>query len=103
MSSHRRPSQPFTQDEATKPKLARRSTVATHLGMMTTSKAASVRREPLVAAGELLSVSRRNKRNSVANAITVTGVTEALLVGEFRLVRENRDVESVVTYYTIIQ
>ena len=89
MSSHRRPSQPFTQDEATKPKLARRSTVATHLGMMTTSKAASVRREPLVAAGELLSVSRRNKRNSVANAITVTGVTEALLVGEFRLVREN--------------
>ena len=61
--------------------LKRRSTVATHLGV-TSSKAAPVRREPLVAAGELLSVSRRRKRNSVANAITVTGVTEALLVGE---------------------
>ena len=55
--------------------------MAPHLGM-NTSKPASVRKEPLVAAGELLSVSRRNKRNSVANAITVTGVTEALLVGE---------------------
>ena len=83
MSSRRRPSQPFCQDEATKPKLKRRSTVATHLGMTTSKpKPTSVRREPLVAAGELLSVSRRNKRNSVANAITVTGVTEALLVGE---------------------
>ena len=88
MSSQRRPSQPFALQEATKPPvLKRRSTVATHLGL-STAKAAPVRRlrEPLVAAGELLSVSRRNKRNSVANAITVTGVTEALLVGEFRLV-----------------
>ena len=82
MSSQRRPSQPFTQDEASRPPvLKRRSTVATHLGV-TSSKAAPIRREPLVAAGELLSVSRRRKRNSVANAITVTGVTEALLVGE---------------------
>ena len=29
--------------------------------------------------GDILA--RRNKRNSVANAVTVTGVTEALLVG----------------------
>ena len=88
MSSHRRPSQPFTQDEATKPPvLKRRSTVATHLGV-TSSKAPPMRREPLGAHGELLSVSRRRKRNSVANAITVTGVTEALLVGELGLVAE---------------
>ena len=71
--------------------------MATHLGM-NTSKPASVRREPLVAAGELLSVSRRNKRNSVANAITVTGVTEALLVGELRLVtRKTRGDRKSVT------
>ena len=101
MSSHRRPSQPFCQDEATKPKLKRRSTVATHLGMTTSKpKPTSVRREPLVAAGELLSVSRRNKRNSVANAITVTGVTEALLVGELRLVtRKTRGDRKSMTYY----
>ena len=61
--------------------------MATHLGV-TSSKAPPMRREPLGAHGELLSVSRRRKRNSVANAITVTGVTEALLVGELGLVAE---------------
>ena len=31
---------------------------------------------------EIMTPGRRSKRNSVANAVTVTGVTEALLVGE---------------------
>ena len=32
---------------------------------------------------EIMTPGRRSKRNSVANAVTVTGVTEALLVGEW--------------------
>ena len=72
MSSPRRPSQPWSQEN--KPMLERQSTVPAQM--------APPRREPLVVGGELLSRARRNKRNSVANAITVTGVREALLVGQ---------------------